>query len=48
MGIHEPPKAHSLSTYLFPTSKGPLPFTSFHFLELFTYCVPPSVFFFTK
>ena len=48
MGIHEPLKAHSLSTYLFPTSKGPLPFTSFHFLELFTYCVPPSVFFFTK
>ena len=42
MGIHELPKAHSLSPYLFPISKGPLPFTSFYFLELITYCVPLS------
>ena len=45
-----PTKAHPqrtiqcavMSSYLFPTWKVTVPFTSFHFLESFAYCVPLS------
>ena len=48
MGIHQPPKAHSqltiqseiMSPYLFPTRETTVPFTFFHFSELFAYSVP--------
>ena len=50
MGIHQPSKAHPqrtiqsavMSPYIFPTRKGTVPFTSFHFLELFANCAPLS------
>ena len=50
MGIHQPPTAHIqrtiqcavMSPYLFPASKGTVPFASFHFLESFACCVPLS------